>query len=241
MKRDYISLSALKQFARSPNHYIQYIHSKREPSTAMTLGSAIHCALLEPKELEKRYAFLPSINRRTKAGKEAYEQFQQMHEGKEILPQAEYERLLLVRDAVSRNPDASHLLQTALAFEQSRTEIIYGNTPWKGIADIVGPDWVADLKTAKDASPDAFQRTAHQLMYHEQAVAYRRLFKVDKFYWIVAETEAPWNVSVYVQSEDAYKKAEYRITRLLTRFEEWDGQPEGYTRGIQVLNLPHWA
>ena len=105
MKRDYVSLSALKAFAKSPNHYIQYIHRKREPSTAMTLGSAIHCALLEPQELNKRYAFLPDINRRTKAGKEAYAQFQSLHEGKEILPQAEYERLLLVRDAVSRNPD----------------------------------------------------------------------------------------------------------------------------------------
>ena len=241
MKRNYISLSALKAFARSPNHYIQYCHTRREPSPAMTLGSAIHCAILEPQELDKRYAFLPKINRRTKQGKEAFDQFQELHAGKEILPQTEYEKLLLTRDAVSRNPAAAGLLKQALGFEIVREEVIYGNTPWKGIADIVGPDFVADLKTAKDASPEGFQRAAHNLMYHEQAAAYRKLFKVPKFYWIVVETDAPWNVSVYVQAEEAYKKADYRLKRLVDRWEKWDGEPQGYTKGIEVLNLPSWA
>ena len=68
MKRDYLSVSALKAFNRSPNHYIQYLTGPRKASKAMAFGSALHCAVLEPDEFDSRYALAPKLEKRTPAG-----------------------------------------------------------------------------------------------------------------------------------------------------------------------------
>ena len=53
-----LSYSSLKEFAKSPNHFIQYIERKFEASDAMIFGSAVHCAILEPDEFHNRYFVL---------------------------------------------------------------------------------------------------------------------------------------------------------------------------------------
>ena len=70
MKRDYLSVSALKAFNRSPNHYIQYVSlDKKPPGPAMVFGSAAHCLILEEHDFPNRYAIGPDVDRRTNAGK----------------------------------------------------------------------------------------------------------------------------------------------------------------------------
>jgi len=70
MKRDYLSYSALKAYAKSPNHYLMYVGREFVETPAMVLGSALHCLVLEPQEWSKRYITAPKFDRRTKAGKE---------------------------------------------------------------------------------------------------------------------------------------------------------------------------
>jgi len=240
MKRDYLSVSALKAFNRSPNHYIQYLTGPRKSSKAMTFGSALHCAVLEPHEFEKRYAVAPKLDRRTKAGKEAHAAFEKAMGDREVLPYSEHERLVLVKDAVTKSAPAMTLLRMAETFEEVREEPILG-TPFKGIADAVGPGFVVDLKTSQDASPRGFQRTAANLHYHLQAAAYRRLWGVDAFYWIVVETDAPWNVVVYKQDDDSNDKADALLCKLIKQWQDWDGKPASYADEVLTLSLPSWA
>ena len=219
MKRDYLSVSALKAFNRSPNHYIQYLTGPRKASKAMAFGSALHCAVLEPDEFDSRYAIAPKLDKRTTAGKQAHAAFV---------------------EAVDRCGPAMEMLEQALAFEQVRTEPING-VPFKGIADIVGPDFVADLKTAQDGSPNGFQRSAANLHSHLQAAAYRRLWHVPNFFWIVVETEAPWNVVVYKQDDASNVKADAKLLKLIDAWSAWDGRPASYSDQVLTLSLPAWA
>lgn len=71
-----LSKSGLDQFQRSPAHYKAWLEgAKEEPTPAMVFGSAFHCAVLERDEYAKRYVIFEG-DRRTKAGKEAYESLQ---------------------------------------------------------------------------------------------------------------------------------------------------------------------
>ena len=205
----------------------------------MTLGSAVHCSILEPDEFPSRYVLAPQVNKRTKAGKESLEKFKEMHEGKLMLEPSDWETMVCVKQAVCSDPISAHLLREKLAVEQVR-EVEVGGYPFKGIADIVGASWVADLKTAQDASPSGFMRAAN-LGYHLQAAAYCEMWKVDRFFWIVVETAPPYNVSVFEQSRDARKASSEKLHRLINDFKGWDGKPESYFSGIKELNLPYWA
>jgi len=239
-KREYLSTSALKAFAKSPNHYIQYVNREVEPTPAMELGSAVHCAILEPDEWHDRYSVIPKIDRRTKAGKAAWETFNIASAGKTVLNQEQHRIVDACRRAVQEHPTAGPLLAEAIAVEQKRQTAIEG-VPYTGIADAVGPGWIADLKTTADASPGQFQRQAFNLMYHEQAAAYREIWSADAFYFITVETTPPHNVTVFRQTTDAFERAKDNLHRLVREWKAWDGRPQSYSNEVQELNLPRWA
>lgn len=241
MKRTYLSVSAIKAFAKSPNHYLQYVSEHRlEPTPAMVFGSAVHCYILEPNRFADRYFVAPQLDRRTKAGREKFAELQHEHEGKEIIQPKEWDRLQLVANAVNNNKAAADILRGATATEQEKEVPIEG-VPFKGIADILGPNWVCDLKTTISASPDSFGRSAANLGYHLQGAAYCAIWQVPHFYWIAVETEAPWNVQVYRQHPDALAKSDRRLRELIHRWNAWDGTPASYSPDVETLDLPSWA
>ncbi len=112
---------------------------------------------------------------------------------------------------------------------------------FRAFADILSPNFVADLKSCQDASPEGFMRAAFNQDYHLQAAIYRELFGCPRFFWIAAESSSPWNVQIYEQSEEAALLSRDRLYRLIERFKDWDGQPEGYSSRILHLDLPRWA
>jgi hypothetical protein len=79
------------------------------------------------------------------------------------------------------------------------------------------------------------------LKYHWQATIYRLLFHVERFYWIAAETTAPYNVAVYQQSDQAYGITLPHVLDAIEKFKRWDGTPGSYFDGITELRLPPWV
>ena len=72
----YITNSMLSKLSeKSPAHFKYWLDNKPEPTAAMQLGSAIHSAILTPLEFTKNYVVAPDIDKRTKAGKEAWAKF----------------------------------------------------------------------------------------------------------------------------------------------------------------------
>src|SRR5690606_26886762 len=61
---------------RSPAHARQYMLTPPEPTPAMVLGAAIHAAILQPDVFARQYVRAPELDRRTRAGREAWEQLE---------------------------------------------------------------------------------------------------------------------------------------------------------------------
>ena len=238
MKRDYLSYSALKAFAKSPNHYLAYINREVQETAAMVLGTAAHCAILEPQSFQERYAVAEKVDRRTKAGKEAWQRFQEDSAGKIVLTSEQNLDVLAMADGVNKNDEAAALLRHC-KFEQP-VEGEIGGVTFKGVADAIAPNAVIDLKTSADASPNGFGRQAANLGYFMQAAIYRLLTGVDKFYWIVVENSAPYNVSVFKPDEESLIAAEAQLYDLIEAFKAWDGEPAGYAQHVETLTLPLW-
>lgn len=239
-KRTYLSTSALKAFAKSPNHYIQYVNQEQETTPAMALGTAIHCRVLEPKEYEKRYVLAPKVDRRTKAGKEEWAQFVETAGEREVLTHDQWNTVEAAAAAVWSDPIAGDLLSACTEFEQTGEDRIL-DVPYRGIADALGAGYIVDLKTTTDASAEAFTRQAHNLMYHEQGAAYKRIFDRERFYIIAVETSAPYNTQVFLQDEESGRRADRYLLEQIHRWKNWNGEPATYSNEVTTLSIPRWA
>ena len=240
-KRNYLSVSALKQFAKSPNHYLAYVARKFKPTPAMAFGSALHTMVLEPHLFDERYAVQPDLDKRTKAGKESYATFASSIGNREVLTGAQMYQLNQTHQAVLSNEDATSLLVNC-KYEQV-IESPIGGVPFKGIVDALNKKsgYAIDVKTCRDASPDQFQRDAYNLGYHLQAAAYCLLTGVDRFYWLCVESDDPHNVAVYMQSKEAQEQSTFRLLELIREWSAWDGKPANYSNEIMLLEYPKWA
>lgn len=138
LKIDRVNWSTLSKILVSPK---QYRHALANPPTvtpAMALGSAVHCAILEPDVLPTRYAVLDADQiaeiappRNTSAGKRVWGEYLGSHlgqpgdvssaeyqrlmvaaamPGKEIVTAAVYAQCLAIRDAVHGHPAARALV-----------------------------------------------------------------------------------------------------------------------------------
>ena len=238
-KRAYLSASALKAFAKSPNHYLEYVSRKFEATPAMMLGTLVHCLILEPNEFSNRYAVAPKVDKRTKLGKDTWAQFQADNDHLEVLTEDQYDEALNVVNAAYENLPELQTIWHEMTCEQTYDAPLFGYD-FRAIIDAEGLDMVWDIKTTQDASPEGFQRQAYNLDYHLQAAVYR-LMTGKRFGWIAIETKAPYNVTKFVQSEDAFQRSAARLGKLVQAFIEWDGNPQGYTSQEITLDLPRWA
>jgi hypothetical protein len=108
----YVSSSQLKNLLRSPAHFQHSLNSEHQETPALTIGRAVHCLALEPEKYPERFAHLPEgINRRTKAGKEAYADFLEHAEGKTILKPEEAIQVACMVNAIHAHPAAAMILK----------------------------------------------------------------------------------------------------------------------------------
>jgi hypothetical protein len=238
-----ISASHLHAVAASPYHYWKrFIDPNRPvvpPTAAMRLGSLVHCAVLEPDELAKRYAVC--LPRNTKAGKEMAAEMEAS--GIEAVTATDMEQAMAMAFAVRQHPYAAALLSHGKA-EQS----FWFDDAQSGLRCKCRPDWfdgstVVDLKTTTDASPAAFARSVASFRYHVQASHYLAGTFAERFLFIAVEKTYPFCVAVYELDAEAMKAGEtLRRQNLQTiadcrAIDEWPG----YSTICETLRLPSWA
>jgi exodeoxyribonuclease VIII len=183
-----ISSTQLVEACRSPAHFWQISTMNpgaepREDTPDLILGRAIHCRLLEPKDFHFRYRCAPDVDRRTKAGKQAY---------------AEFEQFVAEQGATAITPDMRETIEgMAAALEQQELETTSGQIIkladifkhgeaeqaffWKdaetGLMCRCKADWiigsiVLDYKSTRDARLHQFRRQVGGLRYHMRAAFY---------------------------------------------------------------------
>lgn len=238
-----VSASHLHAVRQSPYAYWRkYVDPNRPPQTptkAMELGTLVHCAILEPDDLRKRFAICPPRN--TKAGKERAEVM--AAEGITAVSSVDWTLALALRDSVHAHPVASRLLKSGAA-EQS----YFWEDLATGLECKCRPDWmdgstIIDVKTTQDASPAAFAKSVATFRYHVQQAHYLNGTGAERFLFLVVEKQYPHETAVYELDLDASAIGQELAAVDLQRIEECRSlnQWPGIAPEITTLSLPAWA
>jgi exodeoxyribonuclease VIII len=250
-----ISKSHLDLIARSPLHYwARYIDPKRvipEPTPAMRIGSAVHTHVLELHKWDAEYTVAPDgLDRRYKAGKEAWAAFEAEANGRTVLSREDADLVMHMGRAVHSHPAAALLL--GMAGEAETTHM--WTEPTTGLQCKCRPDWltkdgiVVDLKTTEDASPREFRRSIAKWRYHCQAGWYTAGLEAatgkrpSGFIFIAVEKKPPFAVGVYAADEQMIERGYDTAMRDLQTLAECkaSGRWPAYSDRIEPISLPAW-
>lgn len=243
-----VNVSALKVMQQSPLHYRHALANPRPQTAALTLGTAAHCATLEPARFASSFAVWTGARR---AGKE-WEQFKADAAGRDILTEDERDTALAIAAAVRACPEAMHYLrfgnpEVSMFWPDAETAIASkGRVDWLAVAD--GEHVLVGLKTARSIIPREFAAQAARLCYHWQWAYYADGYEahyqsVPGVVEIVVESAPPHAVAVYRIPENVIEqgRAEYRAALKTLAECERTGNWPGPVVGEVTLDLPHWA
>lgn len=245
-----VNVSSLKELARSPLHY-RYAKDNPKPTTsAMSLGTAAHCATLEPKRFAAEFVTWTGGRR---AGKE-WDAFKADAEAAQrlILTEDERDTALAIAQAVRACPEAMVYLkrghaEVSMSWQHDEPELaLKGRVDWLTVAD--GCDVVVGLKTTRDLRPREFAAQAARLCYHWQWAFYYDGFeritgRKPAMVEIVVENAAPHAVAVYRIPEHVLERGRQEYRDALTTLAQCEasGVWPGPVVGEVEFDLPGWA
>lgn len=244
LKERPLSYSSIKEFAKSPKNYIQYLNAKRDPSKEMIFGSAIHCLLLYPDLFEDQFAVAPDVDRRTKDGKATWERFVEESGGKQVISGEDLDEANQIVVSILGNQSIKDAIKKCDHFEKPWQEEIH-ELPFRGFFDAYCSEYVIEFKTTSDASPQNFIRDFINRKYHIQAALYSQASGLPIKY-IVAETKAPYNFYMADVSQDVINYGWNELLKLSELFHQcmtlnaWDKGYEFMVDGPMVIELPSW-
>ena len=238
-----LSFSSIKEFAKSPRHYLDYISKERTPPTdAMKLGSMVHCMLLQPELFNDQFTVAPDINKRTNAGKEEWALFCSQHSGKTIVTNEDYEHARKLSDGAMANPRIPEMIKSCYDFECEWSADIE-DLPFRGFYDGISTEYVIEVKTINDGNPKNVMSDFYRRKYHLQAGLYHMVSSKPIAY-IVIETSEPY-LSYVAQADSSYlKKGIEEAGHLMDKFKfcmEHNLFNQGYDfhhDGIIEIKLP---
>lgn len=234
-----LSQSELKLIAEhSPAHLKHFRRYPRPDTDPKKLGRAAHTAILEPLRFEERYTKAPTVDRRTKVGKEKWEEAETNARelGKEMLLPDHYDTPIEMRNAVRQVGLISELLENGVA-----ERMCFGwihDVQAKAMLDYYRPSLhdIVDLKSTKCASKRQFERDIRTYRYHWQAVWYTDLVeaitgKTPSFTIVAVETSPPYCSAVYQIKPDLMSIARREMMDAVRTVREchetgvWPGYP----------------
>jgi len=252
---DAISASDLKNFARSA------AYAKLRPaisSESLEWGTAVHTAVLEPHELDRRYGIDPESPkggypagwRNTKDYKEQRAAALERPGVVGLLTSQQRQDLYRIADNVAQNDIGKKLHELRGHRESS---LFFGGCK-------VRPDWlipdarmIVDVKTARDWRPGSFARACAQYQYHVSDAFYRDTFnawdeaggeiEIDHYVYLVIAADAPYEVASYTLDHDSVEQGRAVYQRLLAGYRSCkeSGIWPGGSDKIQEIRLPEYA
>lgn len=214
----YLSYSSLSAFRKSPKHFIDYKMKAMEDTESMLIGKAFHCLVLEPHTFNHEFAVAPQCDRRTKAGKETYNEFLESSGDRSVLTASMYDTAVDMAIGVLHNDESKVLIEGTT---QRERKIFFERHGFKFVSILDGEsnDYIIDLKMMPDADPRKVQREILQRCLWLQGGMYLEAIQQDKDYYIIAADKSG-NVSVHYLMPGLldYGKGEFK--RLCHDFED---------------------
>lgn len=257
-----VSISRLKELQRSAKHY-QYRLANPKQSNAMRLGTAAHCAVLEPERFGREFS---AWSRRAENGNlcprkgQYWDAFLAENDGRTIITEDEWQLAHAASAAVRAEPLAMRYLEAGepevsmqwraavdSMVDGSRTLNFRARADW--LTRVDGEHFIVGLKSARDCRPFIFGSAAAKLGYAMQWAFYLDGYHAitgvtPKLREIVVESSAPHDVVVYSIPDDVIEQGRADYQALLVKLvqcenrNEWLGVAEGME---QIMTLPTWA
>jgi len=255
IKQDYfqlegISATLLKSIIKQSAVHAANRMRTFKPTPAMQLGTAAHCAILEPHLYEQQIAIAPDCDRRTKIGKEEYASFVESVGDKTVIKYEQHESAIAMSNAIDEHEHATELLHGTTR-EVEKIFTFDGETCKAKIDAIKGDNTIIDIKTTIDASPDAFAKQSANLFYQMQMAWYAKAigsdWKTCNCYIIAVENTAPHGVAVYRYDSDVLDNGWKLCCRALRQWREYketisqNKTPQPYGDLVYDIELPAWA
>ncbi len=224
--------------------------NKTFDSEALIMGSLVHCLVLEPHRFEHEYFIMPKVDLRTKAGKEAQEEYISLAQGKLVIQSSDFEQAVEMRDSVMNvigdlveHPDA--IIEHAIFWEDQETGVKCKCKP-----DIYIPSMgvAIDLKTtAGYATADDFGKSVKAFRYHVQQAFYWQGLRansldIDTFLFVPVSKRAGADCRAFTLDQSVVDLGE-RLTRkdinlwaLCEQSDIWERKPTA----IETIKFKPW-
>lgn len=208
--KQYLSNSDIGTLLKNPEEF----GVSRPDNKNFAEGRYFHQLILEP-EKAKDVVWVDAASRNTKAYKEFIED-----SGMEVaLLRTEKDTIEALVDKMRSNLDFFELIHAkGNIFEMPNimtySTVIDDNhsvTQWKGKADIVGKDYVIDLKTTSNI--DDFKWNARKYNYDSQAFIYSRLFGKPMMFLVIEKKTG--RMGMFTGNQDFYVRGQDKMHRAI--------------------------
>lgn len=210
---------------KSPKHFMYQKVKKKTTSKALQFGAAAHKYILEPDTFEEDVAITPDVDRRTKKGREVWDEFLQECEllDKIVITPEEFEQIWTMAREVRRNPLANQLLTGKheqayywtddLTREKCKCKV-------DCITEYGGKPYIVDYKTTDSCEDGHFERTARKYGYQFQAGMYceglfQNTLEEHGFAFVAQEKTAPYAVRIYICDPEWIKRGYDKFRELI--------------------------
>lgn len=244
-----VNKSTLWAMKRSPLHYRYLLDAPRRDTPAFRFGRLVHAVVLTPVGLDDEYVIAPNTDKRTKAGREVWAQFEAENVGKTIITEDEFDKAILMANAIKSSPLCMSLLDgTEREKPLFWTDEAFG-VECKCRTDAIKPGVIIDFKTCEDASTDGFMRESLRYGYDLQAAMYLEAARLNNYgpcdwYFIAQEKSEPFAVNVILAGDAFVERGNMLFQSLLGKYVKCldNGVWHGYVEDEpNELILPEWA
>lgn len=241
-----ISNSGLKLIEASPAHYAA---SCFETTRAMEIGTAIHCAILEPERFASDYILIPEVKDRRQP---EYKSAVKNVGSERVLVGKEVENVLGMVDSIY----SSEYLRQQLSVPAWRELSVFAIDPATGELckcrfDFLSHALVAiDLKKTQDARADAFSRAIYNYAYHQQHAFYCDVFfwatgvQLETFKFLAIEEKPPHGRKLYRLGDESIEAGRNKYRRNMETYAECKATgvwPLYECEETEVIDIPSWA
>lgn len=232
-----LSYSSLKEFAKSPAHYLHYCAQKEEErflstTEAQIKGKLFECLLTHESKFDDLFILeeLPNPEKahNTKENQEYLKTLKEIafSSRKHIVSKT---LSFDVQDAVNKAKKHSFLKYIFNIEHHDYTispskEYVHEETNLKLIAkpDLIfyeaSVPVIVDFKTTKNAHPTAFQKDIFFYEYYLQLALYCEAYQTDYAYLVAFELEAPFGISVHLMDMEVISYGRKKLAGLLRDF-----------------------
>ena len=240
-----IRRSDLLKIRKSPAYYVWAKNNPEdanETTPSKVFGAAAHKYVLETRDFWNEYAVAPNVDRRTKAGKEEWQQFTEQNADKTIISQDDLDVIREMVEAICDHKTAKELLtgtiETPIFWTDQETGVECKIRP-DCVAMYDGRPIIVDYKTVTSCDPRSFAAECRKFGYKIQAGMYTEGFALTHFQevsfaFVTQEKTAPYGVRVFWCDPDFISQGNRQFHELLRAYKQccdenfWPGYADGY-------------